>query len=170
MAVQKDAPGAAIMDTCAAAVWGALCDPWVAKKAEEGLVAVNLGNQHTLGALIQGNRVWGIFEHHTGRMNPKKLKAFIDQFPQKFLTDGAVFRDGGHGCALHPDYSRKRGFRFVAVIGPQRSLSEGLGYYPAAPYGNMMLAGCFGLVAALKTKLTTEGTAQREVPKMPKVR
>jgi hypothetical protein len=35
-------------------------------------------------------------------------------------------------------------------------LVEDLGYYRASPYGNMMLAGCFGLVAALKAKLTAE--------------
>jgi hypothetical protein len=46
----------------------------------------------------------------------------------------------------------------VAVTGPRRSLVEGLGYYPAAPYGNMMLAGCFGLVAALKAKFAAGGT------------
>jgi hypothetical protein len=37
-----------------------------------------------------------------------------------------------------------------------------LGYYLAAPHGNMMLAGCFGLVAALKAKLATEITENTE--------
>jgi uncharacterized protein (DUF1786 family) len=156
LAVQKDMPGAAVMDTCAAAVWGVLCDPAVAEKLEEGLVALNLGNQHTLGALVRQNRVWGIFEHHTGRMTPEKLEAFLSRFPRKALTNDEIFRDRGHGCAYHPGYSRKKGFRFVAVTGPRRSLAEGLGCYPAAPHGNMMLAGCFGLVAALKAKLTAE--------------
>jgi hypothetical protein len=32
----------------------------------------------------------------------------------------------------------------------------------AAPYGNMMLTGCFGLVAALKTKLTAEDAETAE--------
>jgi hypothetical protein len=32
----------------------------------------------------------------------------------------------------------------------------------AAPYGDMMLSGCFGLVAALKAKLATEYTATTE--------
>ena len=156
LAVRKDAPGAAVMDTCAAAVWGALCDPQAAAKREEGLVALNLGNQHTLGALIQGNRVWGIFEHHTGKMTREKLRAILERFPRKALTNEEIFQDQGHGCAFHREYSRRKGFRFVAVTGPRRSLVEGLGYYPAAPYGNMMLAGCFGLVAALKAKLTAK--------------
>ena len=72
------------------------------------------------------------------------------------MSNEEIFQDGGHGCAVDPNFSRKRGFRFIAITGPQRSLAEGLGYYMAAPYGDMMLAGCFGLVAALKTKLTAE--------------
>ena len=45
LAVQKDIPGAAVMDTCAAAVWGVLCDPAVAEMRKEGLVALNLGKK-----------------------------------------------------------------------------------------------------------------------------
>jgi uncharacterized protein (DUF1786 family) len=161
LAAQKDLPGAAVMDTCAAAVWGVLCDPAVAERQAEGFVALNLGNQHTLGALIQGNRVWGVFEHHTGRMTGEKLKGILERFPGKGVGNDEIFQDQGHGCAYHPGYSRKKGFRFVAVTGPRRSRVEGLGYYMAAPYGNMMLAGCFGLVAALKAKLTAEHTARR---------
>jgi uncharacterized protein (DUF1786 family) len=160
-AVQKDAPGAFVMDTCAAALWGILCDPRAAEKQEEGLVAVNLGNQHTLGALIQGNRIWGIFEHHTGMLTGKKLKSILDRFPQKLLTTYEIFRDGGHGCFVDPNFSRKKGFGLVAVTGPRRALAEGLDYYMAAPYGDMMLTGCFGLVAALKAKLAAEDTARQ---------
>jgi len=156
LAVQKDAPGAAVMDTCAAAVWGVLSDPAAAEKLGEGFVALNLGNQHTLGALIRKNRVWGIFEHHTGGMTAGKLKRILARFPEKDLTHEEIFQDQGHGCAYDPAYTRKKGFRFVAVTGPRRSLAEGLGYHMSAPFGNMMLAGCFGLVAALKAKLTAE--------------
>ena len=162
LAVRKDAPGAWVMDTCAAAVWGVLCDPQAAARREEGFIALNLGNQHTLGALIRGNRVWGIFEHHTGRMTREKLRAIVERFPRKAVPNEEIFQDQGHGCAYHPEYSRGKGFRFVAVTGPRRSLVEGLGYYPAAPYGNMMLAGCFGLVAALNAKFATEATENTE--------
>ncbi|HSR10036.1 MAG TPA: DUF1786 family protein, partial [Thermodesulfobacteriota bacterium] len=85
-------------------------------------------------------------------------KSMVDRFPKNLLPDDEIFRDGGHGSALHPDCRGKRKRPFVAVIGPRRSLAEGLGYYFAAPYGNMMLAGCFGLVAAFKSRFATEGT------------
>ncbi len=161
-AIQKDVPGTLVMDTCGAALWGILCDPRVMTYLEEGIIAVNLGNQHTLGALIQGKRAWGIFEHHTGRMTRNRLISILHRFPQKRLADHEIFDDGGHGCAIHPNFSRKRGYRFIAVTGPRRSLAEGLGFHMAAPHGNMMLTGCFGLIAALKEKITTEGEASGE--------
>ena len=139
-----------------------LCDPTVVEKRAEGFVAVNLGNQHTLGALIQGERIWGIFEHHTSQMTREKLISALDRFPQKLLSNEEIFRDGGHGCTVDPSFSRKKGYRFIAITGPQRSLAEGLGYYMAVPYGDMMLTGCFGLVAALKTKLTAENAEATE--------
>jgi uncharacterized protein (DUF1786 family) len=153
LAVQQDAPGAALMDTCAAAVWGILCDPLGEKMRKKGLIALNLGNQHTFGAFVRGDRILGIFEHHTGRMNQKKIENLVNRFAIKRLRNEEVFADGGHGCVFSPDFpARKKGWP-VAVTGPRRALVRGLGYYPAAPFGDMMLTGCFGLVAALKAKI-----------------
>lgn len=152
LAVQKDAPGAAIMDTCAAAVWGILCDRHGGKMRKEGFIALNLGNQHTFGAFVRADRILGIFEHHTGRMNRKKIQDLIARFELKHLSNEEVFADGGHGCVYAPAFpTRKKGWP-VAVTGPRRSLVDGLDYYAAAPFGDMMLTGCFGLVAALKAK------------------
>ncbi|MCX5909093.1 MAG: DUF1786 domain-containing protein [Deltaproteobacteria bacterium] len=157
VAIQRDAPGAALMDTSAAAIWGMLCDPQVAGKQEEGFIALNMGNQHTFAVLVQGERIWGVFEHHTGMMTREKLKSMIQRFRKNFLTHEEIFRDGGHGCAVDPSFSRKRGYGFIAVTGPRRHLADGLGYYMAAPYGNMMLAGCFGLVGAFKAVAGARG-------------
>lgn len=154
LAVKRDAPAAYLMDTCAAAIWGILCDPWVKEKQEEGFIAVNLGNQHTLGALIQGEQVWGIFEHHTGMLSPEKIKSILKDFSTGELLNEKIMHDGGHGCFLSPHLPQKKKFAFVAVTGPQRNLVAGLKYYQAVPYGDMMLTGCFGLVAALQAKRT----------------
>lgn len=149
LAVQRDVPGAALMDTSAAAIWGMLCDPAISAKREEGFIALNLGNQHTFGALVQGDCIGGIFEHHTGLLTREKLRLILKRFSQRLLTHEEIFLDGGHGCAIDPFLLKKGKFQSVAITGPRRSLAEGLGYM-AAPYGNMMLTGCFGLVAALK--------------------
>lgn len=152
LAVKRDAPSAFLMDTCAAAIWGILCDPEVKRRQEEGFMAVNLGNQHTLGALVQGERIWGIFEHHTGLLVPEKIKYILKGFSQGDLSNKKVLADGGHGCWISPHWPKKKKFSFVAVTGPKRNLVAGLKYYPAVPYGDMMLTGCFGLVAALKAQ------------------
>lgn len=154
LAVKRDAPAAYLMDTCAAAIWGILCDPRVKEEQEEGFIAVNLGNQHTLGALVQGERIWGIFEHHTGLLSSEKIKSILKDFSAGKLGHEKIMNDGGHGCFLSPHLPKKKKFSFVAVTGPQRNLVAGLKYYQAAPYGDMMLTGCFGLVAALKAKKT----------------
>jgi hypothetical protein len=35
------------------------------------------------------------------------------------------------------------------VTGPRRSIAKPLGWYEAAPYGDMMLTGCFGLLSGM---------------------
>jgi len=122
----------------------------VAARQAEGVIVVNVGNGHTVGALVQGERVWGLFEHHTGRMTTAKLGDYVERLRQGTLTNAEVFNDGGHGCQVQEGYSRADGFDFVAFTGPNRRLADGLGYYPATPYGDMMIAGCFGLVAAVQ--------------------
>jgi uncharacterized protein (DUF1786 family) len=147
-AVQQDAPGALMIDTGAAAIWGALEDPQASNHKEEGLVIVNMGNQHTVGVLLQKERIWGLFEHHTVLMGPEKLADYLNRLRSGSLTNEEVFSDGGHGCSINPSLPADTRFGFVAVTGPQRHMAADLGYYLAAPYGDMMLTGCFGLVAA----------------------
>jgi len=149
-AVQQDAPGAILMDTGPAALWGILEDPVPAARRQEGFVAVNVGNQHTLGVLLRDRRILGLFEHHTVLMTAEKLRRLVLRLREGVLTNDEVLEDHGHGAYIGPDYDPGAGFSFVAVTGPQRHMAAGLGYYLAAPYGDMMLTGCFGLVAAVR--------------------
>jgi len=155
LAIQDSAlPGHEILvtDTGAAALWGALADPRVKQWAGEGITILNLGNQHTVAFLLEGDRVWGLFEHHTALIDPAKLAEMVDLLQQGELTDEQVYGDGGHGCVIDSGYRPRAAYRRVAVIGPRRGMAKGLGYFEAAPYGNMMLAGCFGLCLALRGK------------------
>jgi uncharacterized protein (DUF1786 family) len=159
-AIQRDAPGALMMDTGSAAVWGALQDASVADHQHEGLVVVNVGNQHTIGVLLQNKRIWGLFEHHTRLLTEEKLADHVDRLRRGTLPNEEVFADNGHGAIVHPDYERfgnraQGGFEFVAVTGPRRAIVEAQDYYMAVPHGDMMLSGCFGLVAATKALLET---------------
>jgi len=153
-AVQVDCPNALVMDTTMSAIQGALCDPVVDERSKKGALIINMGNQHCLAAMVKEGRVWGIFEHHTGAMNNESLPRFMDRFVKGDLSDEDVFEDGGHGCFIHPDRPAGNGWEFIVLTGPMRHLGECLGGYLASPWGNMMLAGSFGLV---KTYMESTG-------------
>lgn len=152
LAVQETAPGAYLMDTGAAAIRGAILDPNVGSKQEAGVMVVNVGNQHVLAALVKGEQIWGVFEHHTGLMTTEKLRDYLSRFAAGEVTNEEVYNDGGHGCAIRSDTPAPENFSYIAITGPQRGIAHGLGYF-AVPFGDMMLSGCFGLVAAVREML-----------------
>ncbi len=65
-----------LMDTGFAALLGACLDGQVAPFDHR--VLINIGNGHTLAALVEGVRVRSLFEHHTGKMEPDRFKAYLD--------------------------------------------------------------------------------------------
>ncbi len=142
-ALRAQAPGALVIDTGPAALLGALCDPWVKEKAREGVTLVNAGNAHTFCVNLRGEEVCGIFEHHTHGMDRDHLLSLIGRLRDGTLTNEEVFSEGGHGAKVHRPHHSK----YLAVTGPNRKsiLPDA---YQAAPYGDMMLTGCFGLVRA----------------------
>ncbi len=154
-AVYESVPGAWLMDTGASAILGALLDPWIMARKQEGVLILNIGNEHTLAALVKGEKVWGIYEHHTSLLTREKLKDHLTRFRQGQLTNEEIFDDMGHGCKIVPGASQASEFNYVGITGPNRNLFKALGGHMAAPFGDMMLTGCFGLVAAVKRRLGT---------------
>lgn len=141
--ILKQAPGALVTDTGPVALIGALCDPWVRSRADDGIILVNVGNGHTLCCTLKGEEIYGFFEHHTASLDPHKLQHYIWRLADGLLTSEEIFDDGGHGAAV-----RKPLFtEIIAVTGPnrQRLLPDA---YQAAPFGDMMLTGSFGLLKA----------------------
>jgi uncharacterized protein (DUF1786 family) len=149
-AVQEVLPNALLMDTCAAGVWGALLDTQVQSRRQEGLVVVNIGNEHTFAVLVHNETVWGVYEHHTSLLTPEKLLAHVHRFQTGQLSNSEVYDDFGHGCVIRVDYPYNRPFAAMVLTGRQRRLGSKLEAIPAAPFGDMMLTGCFGLVAAYR--------------------
>lgn len=149
---------AVFMDTGPAAIFGALTDP----AAVQPSVVVNIGNGHTLGALVNENRIMAVFEHHTFLMNPEKLQDYVIKLADGNLDFKDVFEDGGHGAYI----KEATGFeqvRSILVTGPKREILEKLSeseirkeisnkLHFAAPFGSMMLSGCFGLLAGFLEK------------------
>lgn len=158
--VARDAPGAFIMDTGAAAVLGSLGDPRIAEHVlDRGGILVNIGNLHTFAVAMRGARIFGLFEHHTGGVTPEWLHHLVERLKSGSLTHDEVKAHRGHGAAFSPEYAEAGPFEFVAVTGPNRRIAAALGYYQAAPHGDMMLTGSYGLVEGVLRTLTAEGHA-----------
>jgi uncharacterized protein (DUF1786 family) len=135
-----------LMDTAPAAVLGALEDERVGAPAHK--IVVNVGNFHTLAFRLGPAGIAGLFEHHTGELAQPKLEAYLRKLAEGTLSHQEVFADMGHG-ALMLD-ATPRSIDLVAITGPRWGLLRGAALKPyfAAPYGDMMLAGCYGLVRA----------------------
>jgi uncharacterized protein (DUF1786 family) len=151
-----------VMDTAPAAVLGATHDPIVATRKQK--IICNLGNFHALAFRLGEKGIEGVFEHHTGEIDLAKLESLLRRLADSSLKHEDVFNDMGHGALM---YSKRR-FEFgkddfdVVVTGPRRSMfrttedgqrtmvngQSSIVPYFATPFGDMMLAGCFGLLAA----------------------
>ena len=137
-----------LMDTGAAAVLGASLDRTVATHPHR--LAVNMGNSHTLAFHLAEARILGLFEHHTSALSLSRIELLLDKLVSGELRSAEVWEEGGHGSVL-----LERGENpFVTATGPRRSLlaSSRLNPYFAAPFGSMMLVGCFGLARAIAIK------------------
>lgn len=150
LAVRNVLPGAVVMDTGPAAIMGALLDEAVARCRDEGLIIVNAGNFHVMCAMVKGDKMVGLLEHHTGRLNTASLAAILDRFREGKLSNKEVLNDGGHGCHVDGASIGGGSFRFVAVTGPRREMLRSERAHMAVPYGDMMLTGCFGLADAAR--------------------
>jgi len=139
-----------LMDTGASAVLGASLDRVVA--AHPHRLAVNVGNSHTIAFLLEEQRVMGFFEHHTAALSLENLETLLSKLVDGSLVLEDVWRDGGHGSFT----AEKGAAPFLVATGPQRKLlaPSGMKPYFAAPYGSMMLVGCFGLVLGIAIKFT----------------
>lgn len=140
-----------VMDTAPAAVLGALLDPEVAR--HERLLVANVGNFHTLAFRLGPDGIEGVFEHHTGLIDTAKLDGLLIGLANSTLKHEDIFDHHGHGALVYSPEPMP--LDFLAVTGPRRSLMRrslmrrsSLRPYFAVPYGDMMLAGCYGLVRA----------------------
>ncbi len=140
-----------VMDTAPAAILGATLDPAVGRC--ERVEIANVGNFHTLAFRLGPGGIEAVFEHHTGLIDPMRLDDLLESLAQGRLTHEEVFQDHGHGALiLDPrPLSLEEGAFGVAVTGPRRAMMRDsrLRPYFAVPYGDMMITGCFGLLAAV---------------------
>jgi uncharacterized protein (DUF1786 family) len=155
-----------VMDTAPAAVLGAGFDPIVAARRQK--IICNVGNFHTLAFRLGKKGIEGVFEHHTGEIDLPKLEALLRRLADSSLKHEDVFNDMGHGALMysHEVFEFGKDDFDVIVTGPRRSMFQTMDDRPltmnrpssmvngrlrpyfAVPFGDMMIAGCFGLLAA----------------------
>lgn len=144
-----------VMDTAPAAVLGAMQDPYV--KKESRFLMANVGNFHTIAFQIGPEGIEGVFEHHTGMLDASKLSRYLKRMADGSITHEEIFLDQGHGALLLDEqiFELGTGDFDVAVTGPRWAMmnSSELPVYFATPFGDMMLAGCFGLIKAVGDQL-----------------
>jgi uncharacterized protein (DUF1786 family) len=158
-----DAP-LVVMDTAPAAVLGATLDRRIA--ALPRVIIANVGNFHTLAFRLGHGEIEGVFEHHTGLLNLPKLERYLRSLAAGTLQHAEVFGDHGHGALVYAPipFPLGEGDFDIAVTGPRRNIfrmrapdvgvkAPHIGgalrpYFPT-PFGDMMITGCFGLLAAV---------------------
>jgi uncharacterized protein (DUF1786 family) len=132
-----------VMDTCFSAILGCL------EEVTRPSLVVNVGNGHTVAALLLERKIEALYEHHTHELTPKKLENDLRLLIQGELSGKKVFEENGHGAFTlkpHP------GEVAVIVTGPNRDLFKetSFQYIYAAPGGNTMMTGPMGLVRAAR--------------------
>jgi len=130
-----------VMDTAFSAILGCL------EEATGPSLIVNVGNGHTIAALLVEKRIEGLYEHHTHELTPEKMEHDLRLFVRGELERKKVFKENGHGAVT---LKRLPGVFPVIVTGPNRDLfrKTSFKFIYAAPGGNTMMTGPMGLVRA----------------------
>ncbi|PVX25079.1 MAG: hypothetical protein CW716_08740 [Candidatus Bathyarchaeum sp.] len=141
-----------VMDTSPDAILGCLMDPAV--EDADPVLAVNVGNGHSMAAIVSGGEVTAVLEHHTRLLGPEKMEQLLRDFADGKLCDKTVFDDNGHGMFYlkkAPGFSE---IEKVVVTGPNRNMlaKTGLSVHFATPAGDVMMSGPVGLVEATRRR------------------
>jgi uncharacterized protein (DUF1786 family) len=140
------------MDTSPAAILGCLKDPNVERA--NSILAVNVGNCHTMAAIISEGKIVALMEHHTRRLTTGKIQRILIGFADGKLSDEEVFEDGGHGLFYLENTPGLRELEVVAATGPNRNIlrKTSLRTHFTAPAGDVMMTGPIGLVEVVKRR------------------
>ncbi len=124
-----------------------------------GILAIDVGSG------TQDILVWRpeeSYEHHTSLLDTPRFKDHLDRFRRGDLTNREIFDEMGHGCHILARAGEASPFAHLSLTGPNRERFAEIEGHMAAPYGDMMLTGCFGLLEAVKEKTEKNGDGERE--------
>jgi uncharacterized protein (DUF1786 family) len=142
-----------VMDTSPAAILGCLVD--IKGNDAAPVLVVNVGNGHTMAALVNKETIIGVMEHHTHLLTPQKLERLLMEFANGTLSDRVVFNDNGHGLFYLDEPPGFSQIETIAATGPNRAILSRttLPIHYSAPGGDVMITGPIGLIEAVKRKL-----------------
>ncbi|MDI6806225.1 MAG: DUF1786 domain-containing protein [Candidatus Aenigmarchaeota archaeon] len=133
-----------LMDTGPAAALGIKED----ERAKGSIIAMNIGNLHTIAFSLRDDEICGMFEHHTALVDETKLWNLELKLCRAELGFKEVYEDGGHGAIS----IEKNIPEITLITGPNRQKLKGLveksTMYRYALGEDHMFAGCIGLVKA----------------------
>ncbi len=137
-----------VMDTSFSAILGCM------DEVTGPSLIVNVGNGHTIAALLIERKIEGLYEHHTHELTAKKLENDLKLFLRGELSSKKVFEENGHGAITLKPYP---GEVSVIVTGPNRDLfkESSFKFIYGAPGGNTMMTGPMGLVRAAQYRFGT---------------
>jgi len=143
-----------VMDTSFSAILGCI------DEVDGPSLIVNVGNGHTVAALLIEGRIEGLYEHHTHELTPERLEHDLRLFLKGELSRREVFEANGHGVVTLKPY---QGDVPVIVTGPNRDLirETGLNFSYAAPGGSTMMTGPLGLIKAAQFWISTKSQAPK---------
>ena len=138
-----------VMDSKFASICGATCDEQV--ESLEKFIVMDVGNGHTLAAAFDGEKMFGVFEHHTSALTPEKLDYLLKKLADGTLTHEEVHADGGHGALINDAIGD---FECVVATGPRRKILQNADFkvHYAAPAGDVMMTGPAGLIKTILSK------------------
>jgi uncharacterized protein (DUF1786 family) len=143
-----------VMDTSFSAILGCV------DEIDGPSLVINVGNGHTIAALLIDGRIEGLYEHHTHALTPERLEIDLMRFVRGELNGKEVFEDNGHGAVILKPFD---GSFLIFVTGPNRDLFKGtsLEFNYAAPAGNTMMTGPMGLVKAALYRFQKEENSRQ---------
>jgi uncharacterized protein (DUF1786 family) len=162
-AVKKQQPNVPmlIMDTSPDAILGCLADTTV--MGYDPILAVNVGNGHTMAAIVSKGEIIAVLEHHTRLLDPTKMEKILKDFADGNLGNKQIFDDNGHGMFYLKSPPKFDCIEKVVVTGPNRNILAGAGIpvHFATPGGDVMMSGTFGLVEATKRRFLQNEKASK---------
>jgi len=146
------APKLFMMDTGMAAIIGASLDPYL--RGCDHCIIVDIGNSHTLGAVLTKGLIGGFFEYHTNGLTPQRMEELLINLGNGTLDHRSIIAEGGHGAYIRsvPGYNK---IEKIVATGPRRKEIMGginLEYIEGAPLGDNMMTGTAGLLESIKRR------------------